>query len=265
MTSRRGLALALASVFAFSLPTVPTLAQTIGPYLYTVAPTQTEQGKWWVNWDTGYGMRAIRPFGEDGVEQRAGVVVGLSRRVSLMAVAGAWLNRESAVRLGSVQAEVLWNALAEGGPAELAVGVGYLREYLGTNVLMARFVAGHAWRKWSLHGNAVLEKPFAEGRDAVDLITSLGTSFRVRSGMRLGVEAIGEDLEGFFEPEEAEGGAKLLVGPVMDLRLGERVRFRLGGGPIFYMTRSEAVSNAPRLLPPGDSGYAIRTSLVYGM
>ena len=69
----------------------------------------------------------------------------------------------------------------------------------------------------------------------------------------------------FFEPEEAEGGARLMVGPTFRVRLSEKMHLRLGGGPIFYMTQNTPTSKAPRLLPSGDSGYAIRFSMIYGI
>jgi hypothetical protein len=44
-------------------------------------------------------------------------------------------------------------------------------------------------------------------------VTSLGWSRRIGDRISLGVEGIGQDLEGLWSPAEAEGGAKLLVGP----------------------------------------------------
>ncbi len=254
----------LASVVTLLLTASTVRAQAVGPYLYTVSTRQVAKGQMWMSLDTGYGVRAMRPFGEEGVEQRAGIVYGISKRLSLAAFAGAWLNDQSAMRLGSVQAELMADLSDPRLPFELSAGVGYLREYLGTNVLLMRFAAGRRWTRLAMHGNAVIEKPFAANRDAVDVITSVGASFRVHHRARVGLEAIGEDLEGLFEAEEAEGGAKLMVGPVVQLALSDQARFRVGGGPIFYLSRSQNVSAAPRFLPPGDSGYAVRASLAYG-
>ena len=44
-------------------------------------------------------------------------------------------------------------------------------------------------------------------------ITSLGWSRRIDNRISVGVESIGQDLEGLWNPAEADGGAKLLVGP----------------------------------------------------
>jgi hypothetical protein len=81
-----------------------------------------------------------------------------------------------------------------------------------------------------------------------------------------GVELIGEDLEGFWEEEEAEGGARLLIGP--SLRIAppaKRWQVSVAGGPIVHATRSNRASEATRGLPSssGNAGYAIRTAFAY--
>jgi hypothetical protein len=43
----------------------------------------------------------------------------------------------------------------------------------------------------------------------------VGVSKNLWRPVYVGVEMIGEDLEGFWEPNEAEGGARLLIGPSM--------------------------------------------------
>jgi hypothetical protein len=60
-----------------------------------------------------------------------------------------------------------------------------------------------------------VEQATSAGRahDAADLITTLGWSRRVTDRISVGAESIGQDLEGFWDPSEADGGAKLLVGP----------------------------------------------------
>ena len=80
------------------------------------------------------------------------------------------------------------------------------------------------------------------------------------------IEFIGEDLEGFWEADEAEGGARLLVGPSLRIAPTTR-RWQIGvaGGPIIHATRSNRASDAARGLPSGSSGhgYAVRASLSY--
>jgi hypothetical protein len=77
---------------------------------------------------------------------------------------------------------------------------------------------------------------------------------------------IGEDLEGFWEEEEAEGGARLLVGPSLRLvPTSQHWQVNVAGGPIFRATRSARASEALRGLPASTSTtYAVRMSLSYG-
>jgi hypothetical protein len=144
----------------------------------------------------------------------------------------------------------------------VALGGGIRREWTGEPTLLARVSGGYAGRRSTLFGNLRLEKPFEEGRDAVDLITSLGWHYRFGGAFHAGVEALGEDLEGFWEAEEAEGGARLFVGPSLHWSPPSgRLYASLAGGPIVYATRSGRTSDAPRPLGASGNGYTVRFSL----
>ena len=241
-------------------------AQTIGTSFYTVAPHQAKAGEFYVNYETGYSVRAMRPFGEDGVEQRAGIVYGISKNLNFLGMVGAVVDDNSTVRVGAAQFELMGSILSQKKNwVDLAVSVGYLREYLGTNVLMGRLALARQLGRASVQGNAVFEKPFAKNRDAVDIFTTFAAGYQIRNWLWAGMDAIGEDLEGFFEPDEAEGGAKVMFGPTVHVRISPKMKLRLGGGPIFYLTQSTPVSQAPRVLPPGKSGYTVRFSMIYGI
>ena len=240
-------------------------AQSIGTSIYTVAPKQVREGNFYVNYESGLGVRAIRPFGEDGVEQRVGVVYGLSRTWSIITVASGLVDNNSAVRFGSAAVELLSDILSqEKNIVNLSAGIGFLREYGGINVPRMRFAIGRNFSRWNLNSNVVLEKPLAERRDAFDVITTFSGAFRILPWLWSGIDAIGEDLEGFFEPEEAEGGAKLMIGPTIHAQLHDKMSLRFGGGPIYYLTQNAPTSYAPRLLPQKKSGYAVRLSMIYG-
>ena len=80
----------------------------------------------------------------------------------------------------------------------------------------------------------------------------------------LGVEAIGEDLEGFWESEEREGGARLLAGPSFHISpAGQRWQLTATGGPMFHPSDTGRASSAFRDLPPDTSraSYAFKVSL----
>ena len=75
---------------------------------------------------------------------------------------------------------------------------------------------------------------------------------------------IGEDLEGFWEAEEAEGGARLLVGPSLHVS-PNRQRWQLiaTGGPLFHPKDNGQSSVAFRDLPPDTNrtSHAFKASL----
>jgi len=256
----------LITLFFLIIISTGAKAQSVGLSFYTVAPDQAEAGKLYLSYDTNYAVRAIRPFGEDGVEQRTGVVYGITQNLDLLGVASALIDGNSAIHMGSVQVELMQKIFSQKDHfVNVAASVGFLREYLGSTVLMARLAFGRNAGRFNLRGNAVFEKPFAKNRDPMDFITTVAAGYQISSWFWGGIDAIGEDLEGFFEPDEAEGGAKLMVGPTVKMRFSRRMQFRLGAGPIFYLTKSTSISDAPRYLPPGKSGYTIRVSMIYGI
>jgi hypothetical protein len=87
-------------------------------------------------------------------------------------------------------------------------------------VLIGRALAGADVAGGRLQGSFVLERASSSPvrRDAADLVTTVGWSRRIGDRMALGVEGIGQDLEGFWDRAEAEGGAKLLLGPSVHVR-----------------------------------------------
>lgn len=131
-------------------------------------------------------------------------------------------------------------------------------------MLLARVMAGRNAETWKLHGNVLLQKPLVAGRDAIDLITSVGWAHNLTRAVSLGVEAIGEDLEGFWEAEEAEGGARLLLGPSVRISPdGRRWQLIATGGPLFHPSDTRRSSGAFRDLPPETRrvSYALKMAL----
>ncbi len=117
------------------------------------------------------------------------------------------------------QVEVL-RPLFGTGRLSVAGGGGIRQQWDGTGVLIGRALAGSDIGHGRLQGSVVLERALSSSlpRDAADVVTSLGWSRRVGSDLSVGVEGIGQDLEGFWNSAEAEGGAKLLVGPSLRLQ-----------------------------------------------
>jgi hypothetical protein len=95
----------------------------------------------------------------------------------------------------------------------------------------------------------------------VDLISSIGAGRRVGSALTMSVEAVGQDLEGFWDPTEKDGGARLMVGPSIAVAPpAARWQLTVGGGPIIRATRSDFASTADRPLPTRN-GYVLRSAV----
>lgn len=244
----------------------PLDAQT-GSFLFTVTPGhQTGRPVSLVHADLAYGERLFAGVGPERLEQRIGAQLPLGGRWTLIAQAGVATNSRNAETVAG-QAELLVDLLPRAARTAIAVGLGAMRDYTGTAVALGRVTATMRWPAWALAGNLRLERPLGDGtRDAVDVITTLGAERRVGGAIRLGVETVGEDLEGLFDREEAEGGAKLLLGPTLSIAPARsHWRLLVGGGPVLRLTQSSPVggaSGAPRDLTT-RSGYLVRSSLGY--
>lgn len=152
------------------------------------------------------------------------------------------------------------------GAISLGSSLGFRHEYSGANVGLARMVAARTTGGSSLAADALLEHAFAQGRDALDVITTIGASRALTQRVWLGVEAVGSDLEGLVEADEAEGGATVLIGPTLALGVTERWRLLLGGGAVIRATTNSPVSQlGPSLgVANGQAGYVLRMSIRRG-
>jgi hypothetical protein len=228
----------------------------------SVATTGSEGRSWTTYYDAGYAERTAEPFGYDGVEQRFGVQGRLGGGFTVLGQVGLGLGADAT--RSSQQAELLKDLLGPKSGLRLAVGLGARREWEGTSAALARVCLGWSHGGSLFSGNVLLERPFGSGRDAVDVLITVGWLQGVGRGLRLGVEAVGEDLEGFWEAEEAEGGAKLFVGPALHWAAPTgRLWLSAGGGPVVYATHSDRSSPAPRPLGANGNGYTLRVSMGY--
>ena len=253
------LSLIVAAVIAIAAPA----AAQERPFLLSVATATAPDAKPAVrfDYDVGVGERAFQSDISNQPEQRVGVQASYGRltllaRLGIAEVGSAYQSSQSG--------EVLYSVLAPTSQVALAAGGGVLHEAGGVNVLLARVVAGDDHPSWRLQGNVLFQKPLSTERDAVDLITSVGWARKLPHGVSLGVEAIGEDLEGFWESEEAEGGARLLAGPSLHISpAGRRWQLTATGGPLFHPSDTHRSSGAFRDLPPETkrASYAFKASL----
>jgi hypothetical protein len=215
-----------------------------------------------VDYDVGAGERAFQSDTPNQPEQRIAVQVTGGRwtmigRVGVVSAGSAYQSSQSGeVLVSLVSPATTGLALAAGG--------GVLHEASGTDVLLARVIGGHEGDRWRLHGNLLLEKLLTPGRDGLDLITTVGWARRLTPAVALGVEGFGEDLEGFWNPAEAEGGARILVGPSLHIApRGRKWQLTTTGGPIFHPASTGLSSGALRDLPPttGRLEFAFRAGV----
>lgn len=138
-------------------------------FLFSISALPADRPRATVQLDSGVGEHAFDVTDSDRPEQRLGVQAYLGRRVTFLGRVG--LAADERDLRSSQQGEVLYGVVhAPTVEGSLAVGLGIRHESAGVNVLLGRVVAGRSFNAWRLDGNALFEKPFSIGRDAVDLI-----------------------------------------------------------------------------------------------
>jgi hypothetical protein len=230
------------------------------PFVFSTTTADDTRPALRFDYDVGVGERAFQSDTGNQPEQRIGMQASLGRvtflaRFGIAGVGSAYQSSQSG--------EVLYALLPPASRIALAGGGGVLHEADGVNVLLARVVAGRSTDASNVYGNLLFEKPLSSLRDELDLITSVGWARKLSRGMSLGVEAIGEDLEGFWDQAEAEGGARILAGPSFHVSpVGRRWQLTATGGPEFHPSDTGRASGALRDLPPDTrrTSYAFKVS-----
>jgi len=116
-------------------------------------------------------------------------------------------------------------------------GGGIRQEWDGTRLLIGRVLAAAPLGRSGMQGSLIFERATSSPsrRDAADMLASVGWTWPVSAALSLSIESIGQDLEGFWDPAEADGGAKLLVGPSVRARsLGGHWEAALTAGPVIH-------------------------------
>ncbi len=249
----------------------PQLAAQSHPFVFSLAPRASDAPTWTGFSDLAYGHHVFAAVGQENVEQRMGLQVALGSRLSVVAQGGWIYEGDDAPSQLSGQVELLADVVSSRSPtgAILTVGVGGMRDYTATGVGLGRLIAGWRWARSLLVANVRLEHPFNRGdsdqfRDALDLNTTLGFTHEMTPGVRLGVESVAEDLEGLVESDEAEGGAKVMIGPSLGLgRRDARLGLLISGGPVLRLSNSTMNSGGAIREVGQPGGFMIRTSLTY--
>lgn len=268
--------LAVATIVANAQAPVSDMKQTGStviapqPFLFSVNTLTAGAPAWSVNYSGAYGERTAGPFGYDGVDQQLSVKGYLGNRFTLYANADLGFANSGGVT-SAQQAEVIRDFIGGKQPvgARFGVGLGVNRDFSNTAAIFSRVTASYDVARWRIGGNLKFEKAFDKTRDDIDLITSVGFQHRISGPLFAGIEMVGEDLEGFWETDEAEGGAKLLVGPSLNfIPASSRFSFSVAGGPVFYATHSSVIpSEAIRDVGTlgTQNGYTVRAMVAFNL
>lgn len=220
-----------------------------------------------VDFETATGTRDAGAFGRHGVEGLVRGGVTASEHWTIETSFGVAQDSDTDERgLGwSLEGRYGWSPEDSGWG--LGIGAGYRRDYEGVSIPYLRLVGERMLDRWNFAMNAIAEFPQStatQERDSADLLFSVGSSYALSAAVRVGVELAGEDLEGFFAQDEAEGGAKLILGPTLNWRMGESRVFRAHVGWIHAAT-ANAPSNPESPDYRGNrNGVLARVSLGFG-
>ncbi len=244
-----------------------SVARTPEPFLFSVSTLTPQDLKWSLDYSGSYGERVTDTFGYNGVNQQIAVKGYVGSKITLYAYTAFGFSQGNEVS-SSQQAEIIRNFLGGKKHTGLRVGagLGVRRDYSDVKSLLSRITFSFNSPKWKTTGTMLFEKALASNRDKIDFITSLGVHYCLSRNLFGGVEAIGEDLEGFWDKEEAEGGAKLLIGPSLNLTPQKsRLSFSLSGGPVFYATKNQVYNpDAIRELP-SQAGLMVRARVIFSL
>jgi hypothetical protein len=251
----------------FSDKDIFTTKRTPEPFLFSVTTLTPEDLKWSLNYSGSYGERITNTLGYDGINQQFAVKGYLGKRFTLYANASLGFPLENNVA-SAQQAEIIRDILGGKKVLGLRLGAsfGIQRDYSDVKSLLSRITFSYEMPQWKFGGNVLFEKALTSNRDAVDVITSVGLHYCLSENFYGGIEAVGEDLEGFWDKEEAEGGAKVLIGPSLNLSPKKsRLSFSISGGPVFYATQNQITNTEAIRELPSEAGLMVRARVVFNL
>jgi hypothetical protein len=268
------LLLATASVRAQSVTDMRAVNATgrgaVQPFLFSVNTLTGSNAYWAINASTNYAERTSGQFGYDGAAQQIAIKGYLGNRFTFYANANLGFARNGGLN-SAQQAEIIHDFVGgrQAYGARFGLGLGANRDFSSVGAVFSRFTASYEAPRWRLGGNLRVEKAFSGSRDGIDLVTSFGFQHRLAGPVFAGFEAMGQDLEGFWEADEAEGGAKLLIGPSINIApANSRFSFSASGGAVFYATHS-MVPGSGAIRDVGNTatqnGYTIRAMVSFNL
>jgi hypothetical protein len=244
-----------------------TIKRSPEPFLFSTTTLTPEDLKWSLDYSGSYGQRVSGPFGYDGVGQQFAVKGYLGNRFTCYASTSLGFSAGENV-LSAQRAEIIRDFI--GGKKSyglrVGLGMGVGRDYYNVISMLSRATLSFDAPRWKAGGNLLFEKALARNRDQIDVISSVGFHYNLLGRLYGGFEAVGEDLEGFWDKEEAEGGAKLLIGPSLNMTTNNsRISFSVSGGPVFYATRSPLTNPVAMRDLPSQPGFSLRARVIFNL
>jgi hypothetical protein len=221
--------------------------KTPRPWLYSADPTAPAPGRVLASTSVGYAQTnrgAARPFAADvahgGGVFSAGAEVGILRQFSVSAE-GFLAGQTGAPMAAGAMLGVNAFPLGGRGPVDVSISAGYLRELGGANGVWFRgAVAGNVGR-FRFSASALGEHVFDVTRDGVDVLMTAAASVKTTDWLRFGTEYVVQDLEGAWDPKEADGGIRHFLAANASVLLANRVQ--ISAGPALGLS-----PNSPRVL-----------------
>lgn len=231
--------------------------KTPRPWLYSADPTAPAPGHVVAGLSVGYAQTnrgTARPFAADvahaGAVFSANGEVGLLRHLSVQVegLLAGQVGTNSPVGAGAMLGV---NVLPLGGrgPVDVAISAGYLRELGGANGVWFRGSAGINAGRFRFTANALGEHIFDVTRDGVDILLTAAASVKTTDWLRFSGEYVVQDLEGAWDPAEADGGIRHFISANAAVLLANRVQISLG--PALGLS-----PNSPRFLGRLTAAYA---------
>ncbi len=130
----------------------------------------------------------------------------------------------------------------------LALSAAYMRDFKSASGVFGRATASYDIGGLRLASMVHAEKVFTSARDPIDLYAVAGASYRVLDSLRVGAEYVAQDIEGAWDPNEAEGGIRHFAGA--DLSWSYDKKLLVTAGPAFGLG-----APAPALLGRASIAY----------
>ena len=243
-----------------------TVKRASEPFTFSKTTLTPEDLKWTMDYSTSYGERVSGAFGNEGIGQQVGIKGYLGSQFTLYAHAAFGFTSQDNVT-SAQQVEIIHDFI--GGVRNkgfrLGMGFGAGKDFSNIGSVLSRVTLSYDAPRWKAGGNVLFEKAFASNRDKIDIISSFGYHHILFGRLYGGFETVGEDLEGFWS-DEAEGGAKLLIGPSLNMTTNNsRISFAISGGPVFYASHSQITNPDALRELPAQSGLALRAKVTFNL